>query len=359
MRPSWLFSVFLGLGSMLSSAQNPPARKPRFVPSPPSRRLNLSGIWQEQIRIDNGSLMVVKIRIDQTGNEVKAELTQTDPSVDGKTIFEGRFTDNLVIVGRSPESQSTAQNPQWYEDRVLIDDPDHIRFEKVHMEMARASARPDDIPCDSGNSYGVKADFALVRGAAAVIQQKDYKKGACWLTIGAAQGQAKSQSLLAYLFYAGSGVEQNDKEAFAWAQKSAEQKDIFGEMILSALYEEGKGVTPDAQKSAYWAVQARDHPEYEAIFGQRHGRSQQQTSQAQRAQPHLSQQQIRQGVTGLLVLGVVFAALANADTDSGGDGDTRRSDGLNHRYDALKSSCAAGFTSSCKLIGEKPPNDQQ
>jgi hypothetical protein len=59
-----------------------------------------------------------------------------------------------------------------------------------------------------------------------------------------------------------------------------------------------------------------------------------------------------------LIGGLVFAALATANADSDGDGDIRKFSPLD-RQNALKSSCEAGFTSSCNMIGEKPPKDQQ
>jgi len=243
-----------GLGSMLTQAQTSPAR---FYPSPPpTRTLNISGIWHELVRINNGSLVVVKIRIEQTGNNVKATLTQTDASVDGRIVFEGHFSGNLALSGRSPGPYSTPHDPQWYDDRLLIDDPDHIRFEKINMAMSRANVRADDIACDSGNSYHVTANFALIRGASALIEMKDARKAVCWLTIGATQGNARAESMLAYLLYTGNGATQDYTQAFAWAQKSAAQKDALGEIMLSALYQVGNGITPDEQQSRYWAAQA-------------------------------------------------------------------------------------------------------
>jgi TPR repeat protein len=125
------------------------------------------------------------------------------------------------------------------------------------INYSRALVRPDDGICDPGNSYRVKPDFALLRGASATTKH-DFKKAACWLNIGATQGDARSQGMLAFLLYQGKGVDRDYRQAFAWAEKGAAQKDIFGDMVLSELYREGKGVAPDAQKSAYWAKQAAD-----------------------------------------------------------------------------------------------------
>lgn len=71
----------------------------------------------------------------------------------------------------------------------------------------------------------------------------------------AEQGDPSEQSLLGTLYYQGSGVKQNTKEAVKWYQRSAEQNYVWGKYNLGLLYAKGQGV-PKNKETANRYLQA-------------------------------------------------------------------------------------------------------
>jgi hypothetical protein len=220
------------------------------------------------------------------------------------------------------------------------------------MEPTNYSILDPNVSCTSTSR--VSADEALERGVQAV-QAKNAVTGSCWLRISARQGNANAQGFLAAILYRGVGVPVNRPEAVVWAQKASEQGNYVGERCLSLIYGNGDGLPKDPSKAEYWRAKAEQDKLASIQAEQKVEDERKREQQAiQLAMARQSQAQFRQNLQGVIMFGLILGAIAGDSDSSGG---SRHPDGLD-RYNALKESCADGFTSSCNLIGSAPPSDR-
>lgn len=138
---------------------------------------------------------------------------------------------------------------------MYVDDNDHMH-NLDGVRIWRALPGGEDASCEAARQAHIPFEYSFVRGMFSIAKRNDYQKAACWFQRGADQGFGKSQGVLAYLYYLGSGVPQDYTRAFALAQKSAQQNDYFGEMVLGTLYKEGKGTTADPVKAREWLAKS-------------------------------------------------------------------------------------------------------
>jgi hypothetical protein len=90
---------------------------------------------------------------------------------------------------------------------------------------------------------------------------QDNAEAVRWCKKAADQGSAWAQSELAWLYYLGKGVPQDYTEAFRWYHKAADQSDATGQSGLGFMYEYGRGVPQDYTQAARWygkAAEQRD-----------------------------------------------------------------------------------------------------
>ena len=73
-----------------------------------------------------------------------------------------------------------------------------------------------------------------------------------WYRKAAAQGHAKAQYSLGYMYRNGLGVSKDYNKAFYWFTKAAEQGNVVAQWSLGNLYLQGWGVTQDNNKAFYW-----------------------------------------------------------------------------------------------------------
>ena len=65
-------------------------------------------------------------------------------------------------------------------------------------------------------------------------------------------GNAKAQNWLAWMYYYGKGVPQNNQEAVRWYVKAAEAGHTIAQVSLGKMYELGRGVPPDTVQAYKW-----------------------------------------------------------------------------------------------------------
>src|SRR5262249_38478304 len=74
----------------------------------------------------------------------------------------------------------------------------------------------------------------------------------------AEQGDARAQSVLGAINYAGRGVPRNDAEAVRWFRLAADQGDPSAQFRLGLMYSDGDGVPQDQTEAARWYHFAAD-----------------------------------------------------------------------------------------------------
>lgn len=72
----------------------------------------------------------------------------------------------------------------------------------------------------------------------------------------AESGDAKSQLVIARMYYNGDGTTRDLAKAAEWYLKSAEQGNALAQYNIGMMYQKGEGVTMDAAKSEEWLKKA-------------------------------------------------------------------------------------------------------
>ncbi len=85
---------------------------------------------------------------------------------------------------------------------------------------------------------------------------KDAVKAVEWFQKAAAQGDAEAQFYLGWSYDRGKGVPQDEKQAVEWFQKAAAQGHAKAQFSLGGMYAQGKGVPKDAVKAVEWFQKA-------------------------------------------------------------------------------------------------------
>jgi hypothetical protein len=223
---------------LIAKAQTAPA---------PQQRFHLDGIWQIDLLPANG-YFPAQFRIAQEGESFK--LCRRKEYKD--YCWAGRYTQGSRTFHIVAEGEVfPGATKEW---DVVIDNPDRIHGsgDKPNNSIIRHSLpRADDAPCDDGNTAQVEFFYAFLRAQDAV-QKKDLTRTACWLHIGAVDGDARSQSLYSSVLYTGEGIARDYPAAFQWAQKGAQKGYFLGEFMLAIMYRTGNGTPVNREKSKEW-----------------------------------------------------------------------------------------------------------
>jgi TPR repeat protein len=75
----------------------------------------------------------------------------------------------------------------------------------------------------------------------------------------ARQGDAKAQADLAFMYYIGFAVHQDDAEAVKWWSLAARQGYAIAQYDLGSMYRAGRGVTRDDAEAAAWFRRAAEN----------------------------------------------------------------------------------------------------
>jgi hypothetical protein len=247
------------------------------------------------------------------------------------------FTPKSIILHRrelqnSPAYGMTAVYRGTFEDgsdtahgSVDFTWPDHPGFPSSNhwtatgIEPAGFVFLDPGVRCSPAAFYG-PASQATQRATLA-LEAKKNDTAACWLRIGANQGDADAEGMLAVLLYKGLSGPPDYPEAFSWAKKAADQGNYLGERCLSLMYASGQGVAKDAAQAQTWGAKA-EQAKAALILAEQQAQEQRQQQMHQRqvqAQAQQSQQQFRDNMGRLLMLGLLFGSMdgEGSDTSSG------------------------------------------
>jgi TPR repeat protein len=245
-------------GPALFAQTKPTIHRPPALTQPvptPAPEINLNGIWQTTLGTrGTPSYQIVKMQITQTGSAIAIAQVQSGTPRDGVTAYQGHYA-NRAVSGQSLAALPQRGKPaQWIAEDITIVDPDHLAFSKG-LSLARSAPQPNDVPCDSQDTYGVKPNYANERGKLA-FQANNDPAAFCWMHASAIQGNAGAQDLVARMLRDGIGAAKNYPAAFSWAQKSAEQGYASGEETLADMYNRGLGTPRDPVRAKQLLAQA-------------------------------------------------------------------------------------------------------
>lgn len=123
-------------------------------------------------------------------------------------------------------------------------------------------SRPPTV--DSPNS-DAQQKHALIEYAEGAPEPTDLAKGISWFENAAAQGNAKAQLNLGYLYMGGRGVPEDEAKAIKWYQASAKQGNDIAQYKLGYYYLNGIGVPKDHAKAFEWFKKAADQENLNAL----------------------------------------------------------------------------------------------
>lgn len=90
------------------------------------------------------------------------------------------------------------------------------------------------------------------------LERGDYATALARIRPLAGQGDANAQSMLASMYFDGSGVPQDDREAAKWYRLAADQGDEAGQYFLGIMYGNGRGVPKNYVEAARWWQRAAE-----------------------------------------------------------------------------------------------------
>lgn len=105
-----------------------------------------------------------------------------------------------------------------------------------------------------------------VDAAYAAYQSGDYGTAQELSRSRAEHGDARAQSLLGLMYYAGRGVLKDEREALTWFNRAADQGDAAAQLQLGIMYSDGRGVPQDYAEAAKWYQRAADKNTPEAQY---------------------------------------------------------------------------------------------
>jgi len=99
---------------------------------------------------------------------------------------------------------------------------------------------------------GINARADAFDKALSVYRSKDYATALSLFRPLAAEGDARAQSHLGFMYEFGQGVEQDPAQAIAWLRKASEQEEVMALYGLSYAYAQGHGVPQDFVQAFRW-----------------------------------------------------------------------------------------------------------
>jgi uncharacterized protein len=82
----------------------------------------------------------------------------------------------------------------------------------------------------------------------------------------AAEGDARAQSMLGFVYYRGRGAPQDHNEAVKWFRRAADQGEASAQFHLGVMFSEGRGVPQDYAEAAKWYRLAADQGDAPAQY---------------------------------------------------------------------------------------------
>jgi TPR repeat protein len=138
-----------------------------------------------------------------------------------------------------PAAQSPKPTDPWPAISAAIDRQDHATM----LLLLRPLAAQGDARAQ--HNLG----FLYLEGQGVA---QDDQEAAHWFRLAAAQSDARAQYNLGLMYYRGQGVAQDDQEAARWFRLAAAQGNARAQSNLGLLYLEGKGVAQDYVRAHMW-----------------------------------------------------------------------------------------------------------
>ncbi len=136
-------------------------------------------------------------------------------------------------------------------------------------------------------------------------RRKGFREGFLLVLCVRGTGRCQAQWFLSYYLHEGIGAPKNAGPAFQWARKSAENGDDYGAYTVALRYEKGDGTPADSAKAGYWRARGKE------LYAQK-----QKEAAADKAQ----EQQFREGVNELLVMGAIGEAVLTGELNTSSSG---------------------------------------
>lgn len=149
------------------------------------------------------------------------------------------------VIGAGAQAGSE-EKPHLHDHRK-INAPAHCEDPSADSEAALKEFRPLAANGDARAQFELGYMYERGKGV-----PQDYKESLSWFRKSAEQGNASAQFHLGQRYDIGNGVPQDYAEAASWYHKSAEQGGTLAQIHLGFLYELGQGVPADMIQAYKW-----------------------------------------------------------------------------------------------------------
>ncbi|KAJ3098207.1 hypothetical protein HDU97_004189 [Phlyctochytrium planicorne] len=145
------------------------------------------------------------------------------------------------------------------------------RSGRNHMERSGVKKKQNERETCRRQEGKLKRSVDLnVQQCCALLQNgtgvdEDEKEAFKWYFKAAEQGEKDSQAAVAYAYYEGNRVEKDLTESFNWYLKAAEQGCPTSQKSVAKCYDAGEGVEKDFEKAWKWLMKAAEQGESEAL----------------------------------------------------------------------------------------------
>lgn len=164
-----------------------------------------------------------------------------------KTKNAYRLTLAAALLSVAAGAQAGTEEGLHAHDHKKVNAPAHCADPTADSEAALKEFRPLAAQGDARAQFELGYMYERGKGV-----PQDYVEAASWFHKSAAQGNASAQFYLGQMYDIGKGVHQSYQEAASWYRKSAEQGEILAQIHLGFLYEFGQGLPSDMVQAHKW-----------------------------------------------------------------------------------------------------------
>lgn len=154
----------------------------------------------------------------------------------------------VIFLGFGAGARAGLQEEQHsHEHKKDTPAPAHCNDPSAGADVKLNELRPLAANGDARAQY--ELGFMYDRGLGV---PQNYKEAASWYLKAAEQGNASAQFYLGQMYDVGKGVPQGYQEAASWYSKAAEQGEALAQLYLGFLYDHGQGVPVDMVQAYKW-----------------------------------------------------------------------------------------------------------
>jgi len=167
-----------------------------------------------------------------------------------KILFNLILAVVFLLVGAGawadlPDEQHSHEHKHEFEEGTPA--PAHCDDPSIGAEDKLKELRPLAANGDARAQY--ELGFMYDRGLGVT---QDFKEAASWYRKAAEQGNAPAQFYIGQMYDIGNAVPQDYREAASWYRKAAEQGEALAQLHLGFLYDHGQGVPVDRVQAYKW-----------------------------------------------------------------------------------------------------------